>query len=62
MFVVLSQVRDEELPELDTLVAESCRLPVMGGTENVHGKVKYLLAVTLVTCLSFFIVFIVIFN
>lgn len=47
MFVVLSQVRDEELPELDTLVAESCRLPVMGGTENVHGKVKHLLLLLL---------------
>ncbi len=42
-FVHFEQVRDEELGELDTHEAISCKLPVMGGSENAYGKVNILL-------------------
>ena len=38
-------VRDEELPELDTLQREACPYPVKGGPENKHGKANTLLQV-----------------
>ncbi len=38
-------VRDEELPELDTLQREACPYPVKGGAENKHGKANTLLQV-----------------
>lgn len=37
------KVREDELPELDELLAETCRLPVKGGTENAYGKVNILM-------------------
>ncbi|GAB4820015.1 hypothetical protein N2152v2_007061 [Parachlorella kessleri] len=36
-------VRDEELPELDTLQREACYYPANGGSENKHGKANILL-------------------
>ena len=39
----LLQVREDELSELDELLAETCRLPVKGGTENAYGKVNVLM-------------------
>ena len=39
----MSQVRDEELEELDVHLHESCVLPVQGGSENSYGKVNILL-------------------
>ena len=38
-------VRDEELPELDTLVREACPYEVKGGSENKQGKANVLLQV-----------------
>lgn len=38
-------VRDEELPELDTLQREACPYPAKGGSENKHGKANVLLQV-----------------
>ena len=38
-----TQVRDEELPELDELVRSACAYEVRGGPENKHGKVNVLL-------------------
>ena len=40
-------VRDEELPELDTLVREACPYEVKGGSENKQGKANVLLQVSL---------------
>lgn len=40
------KVRDEEMSELDCLVANATRLRVPGGSENVHGKVNVLLQVS----------------
>ncbi|KAK0079487.1 hypothetical protein PV325_001204 [Microctonus aethiopoides] len=37
------KVRDDEMDELDNLTADNCELMVMGGTENVHGKVNILI-------------------
>ena len=37
------KVREEELPELDALLSETCMLPVAGGSENTYGKVNILL-------------------
>ena len=42
------QIREEELPELDTLAKDVCPYNVKGGPENKHGKVSILLQVTLV--------------
>ena len=42
------QIREEELPELDTLAKDACPYDVKGGPENKHGKVAILLQVTLV--------------
>ncbi|PRW32956.1 activating signal cointegrator 1 complex subunit 3 isoform B [Chlorella sorokiniana] len=36
-------VREEELPELDTLVREACQYEVKGGAENKQGKANVLL-------------------
>ena len=38
-------VRDEELPELDTLVREVCPYEVKGGGDNKRGKANVLLQV-----------------
>lgn len=38
-------MRDEELPELDTLVREACPYEVKGGSENKQGKANVLLQV-----------------
>ena len=38
-------VREEELPELDTLSRSACPVDVKGGAENKHGKVNVLLQV-----------------
>uniref|UniRef100_A0A1B6L435 U5 small nuclear ribonucleoprotein 200 kDa helicase n=1 Tax=Graphocephala atropunctata TaxID=36148 RepID=A0A1B6L435_9HEMI len=37
------KVRDDELDELDNLTHENCEVEVMGGSENLHGKVNILL-------------------
>ncbi|KAJ9599656.1 hypothetical protein L9F63_026491, partial [Diploptera punctata] len=37
------KVRDDELDELDNLTLMYCEVPVMGGSENLHGKVNILL-------------------
>ena len=37
------QVREEEMPELETLQSTYCFIPVKGGIENKHGKVNVLL-------------------
>ena len=37
------KVRDDEMDELDEAEMEYCELPVIGGKENVHGKVNILL-------------------
>jgi activating signal cointegrator complex subunit 3 len=39
-------VREEELPELDSLALQQCPFDVRGGPENKHGKVNILLQVT----------------
>ena len=39
------QVREEELPELDSLARDACPFDVKGGAENKHGKVAILLQV-----------------
>jgi len=41
--VTLSQVRDDELEELDRHLHDICPHPVTGGTENTEGKVNVLL-------------------
>jgi hypothetical protein len=38
-------LREEELPELDTLTRESCPYEVKGGSENKQGKANVLLQV-----------------
>ena len=38
-------VREEELPELDTLSRSACPVDIKGGAENKHGKVNVLLQV-----------------
>lgn len=38
-----SQVRDDELNELDQLTHENAEYPVAGGSENIYGKVNILL-------------------
>lgn len=38
-------VREEELPELDSLALQQCPFDVRGGPENKHGKVNILLQV-----------------
>ena len=38
-------VREEELPELDSLALQQCPFDVRGGPENEHGKVNILLQV-----------------
>ncbi|XP_037079390.1 activating signal cointegrator 1 complex subunit 3-like [Pollicipes pollicipes] len=37
------KVRDDELDELDRHIHEDCEQPVLGGSENVHGKVNILI-------------------
>ncbi|XP_043197892.1 activating signal cointegrator 1 complex subunit 3-like [Amphibalanus amphitrite] len=37
------KVRDDELDELDRHIHEDCEEPVLGGSENVHGKVNILI-------------------
>ncbi|XP_021913277.1 activating signal cointegrator 1 complex subunit 3 isoform X2 [Zootermopsis nevadensis] len=37
------KVRDDELEELDDLTSVYCKVPVKGGSENLHGKVNILL-------------------
>lgn len=37
------KVRDDEMDELDLLTRDCCALEVMGGSENLHGKVNILL-------------------
>ncbi|XP_054270395.1 activating signal cointegrator 1 complex subunit 3 [Macrosteles quadrilineatus] len=37
------KVRDDELDELDNLTRDYCEVEVMGGSENLHGKVNILL-------------------
>lgn len=37
------QVRDDELTELDQLSSDNCEVNVVGGTENLHGKVNILI-------------------
>ena len=37
------QVRDDELDELDRHIHDDCEQPVLGGSENVHGKVNILI-------------------
>lgn len=39
-------IREEELPELDTLARDACHFDIKGGPENKHGKVNILLQVT----------------
>ena len=41
------QIREEELPELDSLAKDACPYDVKGGPENKHGKVAILLQVGL---------------
>ena len=36
----LLKVRDDEIAELDEAIHEYCELPVLGGAENVNGKVN----------------------
>ena len=36
-------IREEELPELDTLARDACHFDIKGGPENKHGKVNILL-------------------
>ena len=38
-------IREEELPELDTLARDACHFDIKGGPENKHGKVSILLQV-----------------
>ena len=38
-------IREEELPELDTLARDACHFDIKGGPENKHGKVNILLQV-----------------
>lgn len=38
-----TQVRDEELDELDQLLCCYCKLPAAGGVENSYGKINILL-------------------
>lgn len=38
-----TQVRDEELDELDQLLCCHCQLPAAGGVENSYGKINILL-------------------
>lgn len=38
-----TQVRDEELEELDQLLCSYCELPAAGGVENSYGKINILL-------------------
>ena len=45
-------VREEELPELDTLSRSACPIDVKGGAENKHGKVNVLLQVGSVALLA----------
>ena len=40
---VCTQVRDEELEELDHLLCSYCELPAAGGVENSYGKINILL-------------------
>lgn len=37
------KVRDDEMDELDNLTKDNCELEVMGGSENLHGKVNILM-------------------
>lgn len=37
------KVRDDELDELDDLTRDYCEVAVMGGSENIHGKVNILM-------------------
>lgn len=37
------KVRDDELQELDELSSECCEVNVLGGSENLHGKVNILI-------------------
>lgn len=39
-------IREEELPELDTLARDACHFDIKGGPENKHGKVNILLQVS----------------
>ena len=38
-------IREEELPELDSLARDACHFDIKGGPENKHGKVNILLQV-----------------
>jgi activating signal cointegrator complex subunit 3 len=38
-------VREEELPELERLLRETCPYEVKGGVENKHGKINILMQV-----------------
>lgn len=40
---LFTQVRDEELAELDGHLNDTCVMPVAGGSENSYGKVNILL-------------------
>uniref|UniRef100_A0A9J7XKW9 Activating signal cointegrator 1 complex subunit 3 n=1 Tax=Cyprinus carpio carpio TaxID=630221 RepID=A0A9J7XKW9_CYPCA len=43
VFVSHTQVRDEELEELENLLCNFCELPATGGVENGYGKINILL-------------------
>ena len=42
-------IREEELPELDTLARDACHFDIKGGPENKHGKVNILLQASAAT-------------
>ena len=47
------QVREDELPELEQHLTDSCVTDVKGGTENEYGKVNILLQTYISNCLLY---------
>ena len=52
-------IREEELPELDSLARDACHFDIKGGPENKHGKVNILLQVSKITTITILVVMLI---